>query len=92
MTESSHETPRTGCIKPGCTNSFPDHMWGRILEAGNWFISRDETKIYCPEHLPSWVGPWREKKGIISTPDPVEEEATTEDEDSTETEEEPTDG
>lgn len=52
------------CIAKGCDKTFKDHVWGKIRahDAG-WFMGREEPElVYCPDHLPEWVGPWRAKQ------------------------------
>lgn len=48
------------CDHPGCASTHPDHAWGHI-KASEWFHGLDGA-VWCPEHLPAWVGPWRERR------------------------------
>lgn len=35
--------------------------WKNIPVRSRWFFGIDKS-IYCPDHLPEWVIPWRESK------------------------------
>jgi hypothetical protein len=51
------------CFHPTCDASFLNHYWGKIRahEAG-WFMGQNGLNA-CPQHVPSWVAGWRQKKG-----------------------------
>ena len=53
-------TNQVHCHHPGCTAAHANHYWGSVKAAG-WFHGRDGT-AWCPEHLPAWVGPWRQRQ------------------------------
>ena len=48
------------CSVHGCHKSIKDNRWSKTKN-DDWFHQRDDTS-YCPEHVPSWVAEWREKK------------------------------
>lgn len=52
------------CIAKGCRQTFKNHAWGKIrAHSDGWFTSKEDPKmVYCPDHLPDWVGPWRAKQ------------------------------
>lgn len=59
----SHDVGVLKCTYEGCTATVKNHYWGKVrAHADGWFMSSDEKVIRCPEHLPDWVIPWREKK------------------------------
>lgn len=60
MAERNPDTTYTKCEQPGCTESLPDHSWGRI-KADDWFQQKDGT-IWCPDHHPPWVADWRARQ------------------------------
>lgn len=45
-----------------CGKECKNDRWSRIRahEAG-WFEQKNGT-VYCPEHVPSWVITWRERR------------------------------
>jgi hypothetical protein len=54
------------CCHEGCTASVPSHRWGKIRAVG-WLFTRPTSaspqgRQWCPDHLPEWVGPWRERQ------------------------------
>lgn len=51
------------CQHPDCEAFAPPHKFGQIraVEEG-WFFGRDNETVFCPNHLPSWVGPWRKRR------------------------------
>ena len=53
------------CVEPDCPENFSSKSkWDNIKKADEgWFIGRDGN-IWCPNHLPEWVGPWREMRDI----------------------------
>jgi hypothetical protein len=52
----------TECSKQGCEAKFKAHRWGSIKDGEGWFVKKDGSEAWCPDHLPAWVGPWREKQ------------------------------
>ena len=44
-----------------CESKIKNHRWGRTKAEG-WFHSRQLDEIFCPLHIPAWVGEWRAKK------------------------------
>ena len=64
--EKSPHTKMLGCSEDGCKASYADHRWGQTqASAEGWFNSRDGETRWCPDHLPDWVGPWREDRAQI---------------------------
>lgn len=47
------------CSGPGCDDTCGNNKWAKIAahEQG-WFFERSGA-VWCPEHLPDWVEPWR---------------------------------
>lgn len=55
-----HDVGRTECQQEGCTESLPNHAWGRI-KADGWFQMKN-GQIWCPKHRPEWYASWRRGK------------------------------
>ncbi len=51
------------CSEPNCTAFYRTHSWGSIkAQQAGWFKGREDDVCWCPDHLPAWVGPWRERQ------------------------------
>ena len=51
------------CVHDGCDRYYPNNKWASIkAHSEGWFVHKDETDIYCPDHLPTWVPQWRDKQ------------------------------
>lgn len=57
------------CARPSCKTFIEvSGKWGAIKAHGEgWFSLKDRITHWCPEHVPAWVGPWREKGKNAST-------------------------
>lgn len=46
-----------------CDKTVKDNRWAKIhAHDEGWFITKDDSKAYCPDHVPEWVADWRAKR------------------------------
>lgn len=51
---------RLTCAEETCTESIPNHRWGKTKAVG-WFFAQS-GRAWCPAHTPEWVEDWRRKR------------------------------
>ena len=62
MSYASDHPVRCAEKKNGCPASHPGSRFDNSkADKAGWFHGKDGT-AYCPDHLPDWVGPWRERQ------------------------------
>lgn len=61
MSGEGHEQHLT-CADPECSWTIPDHRWARTKAHSAGAFEQKDGTIWCPEHIPDWVGAWRAKQ------------------------------
>ena len=58
------------CSEPGCEAKIRNHRWGN--PGNTWFLTKDHSEGWCPDHLPTWVIDWRAQQAAKKNPAPQE--------------------